>query len=727
MADKIQKTGQQPERIDPGEDPTALQVGRWYWVRDVDEEEKEARWLGCVVHVGSNYAELEGPSARHCEGHQSERVHFDEFAETCEFVPDPDTLINAKIGHHQRRAQQLMGQVQELTALLGVQAGQKALPETSETHAITLHQGKKIEEYKTALVKAKDKDLPELFKEIEVQNKLMGQWMGAKLIPLQAVAKGLKPIIKKVEARIFNVELYAGLVEEVVEVAAGKPAERDEPICLFQRRCYMDEECLARYETGGMEFEDIADFDEWIAKKENRDRLLPASRCVVAFKVRRIAKKREFTTWREFVNFAFSGGGDADKLTFLYMRNGERLYRLSTGIEFGEKLFPDRDRHVLMQSSKGQIYALDHGEKLITQADYEQMVQEEQKAEEKAEREYLAALAEYEKIRPAEEAAQTAFEKAMEEYKAKKAEYDKLYAVADDKARERGRKTESGGRCWTPPNDEEVGMERPSQPERPKLARTPWKSHVSHEAYRYTPWNSENVYYDDIGEAVKEEMDRHNRLVLVLQGILDRSPVMHPHPPWKIWTEEGFQQALALVFDDSRALTSGEAPDFEAYRARLNASIGVGSLTVGQVECWQRLEAEKENRRRASNWRTRDSCELEHFKPYGNPGPGKIAKVEVFSKSKGCTYRWSRVRQGWLSKYDRWGGKTYDDRIACSVTVPVGELLNVSAYKPGDFRQFFDDPRTRADYLKWAPLLLEAEEYHAGNRKLWDGDEETED
>lgn len=45
-------------------------------------------------------------------------------------------------------------------------------------------------------------------------------------------------------------------------------------------------------------------------------------------------------------------------------------------------------------------------------------------------------------------------------------------------------------------------------------------------------------------------------------------------------------------------------------------------------------------------------------------------------------------------------------------------LFNVDAYTPGDFRQFFEDPRTRAQYLKWAPYLLAAEEYHAGNRGI---------
>ena len=48
----------------------------------------------------------------------------------------------------------------------------------------------------------------------------------------------------------------------------------------------------------------------------------------------------------------------------------------------------------------------------------------------------------------------------------------------------------------------------------------------------------------------------------------------------------------------------------------------------------------------------------------------------------------------------------------------MARLFNVSAYKPGDFHMFFDDPRTREEYLEWAPLLLSAEEYHAGRMKV---------
>jgi hypothetical protein len=40
----------------------------------------------------------------------------------------------------------------------------------------------------------------------------------------------------------------------------------------------------------------------------------------------------------------------------------------------------------------------------------------------------------------------------------------------------------------------------------------------------------------------------------------------------------------------------------------------------------------------------------------------------------------------------------------------------VMGHKLGDFKQFYADPRTREQYLQWAPMLLSAEDYH--NDKL---------
>ena len=77
---------------------------------------------------------------------------------------------------------------------------------------------------------------------------------------------------------------------------------------------------------------------------------------------------------------------------------------------------------------------------------------------------------------------------------------------------------------------------------------------------------------------------------------------------------------------------------------------------------------------------------------------------------KYATFKWERERL-----VRRWRGESM--YIAASLRVERARLFNVTAYAPGDFRQFFADPRTREEYLKWAPFLCAAEDYHAAISK----------
>jgi hypothetical protein len=83
--------------------------------------------------------------------------------------------------------------------------------------------------------------------------------------------------------------------------------------------------------------------------------------------------------------------------------------------------------------------------------------------------------------------------------------------------------------------------------------------------------------------------------------------------------------------------------------------------------------------------------------------------AEWKGRSKKAVFKWARDRQTWS-----WSSNRNGRDIPCSITVPVDKLLNVSAYRPGDFKRFFEDPRTRREYLEWAHLMLAAEDYHAG-------------
>lgn len=133
-----------------------------------------------------------------------------------------------------------------------------------------------------------------------------------------------------------------------------------------------------------------------------------------------------------------------------------------------------------------------------------------------------------------------------------------------------------------------------------------------------------------------------------------------------------------------------------------------------------RHEANKEYERQLNDWRIENAYSREFFKPYGNPGPGMIGTVVAISRDKEqCSFKWGRDRERtkWIPNPDDPYYMMPDpSKINAHYKCPTHLLLNVDAYTPGDYKIFFNDPRTRMNYLKWAPLLLSAEDWHAGRR-----------
>ncbi len=625
-----------------------LKVGDWYWVEPDEDDEGDDSWLGCIVHLGSNYAKLEGV-------YLEERVHFDVFATRCRREDQPVAVIDGRINRHKGELAELMVKIHEVTARLGV--GVDAPPSDTQALATT---GRQLVAYKKALVKAKDDELPALFKKVETVHKKLATWMTGQLIPLKAQSAGMKSSIAKVEERIFSVELYAGLSEDVVQVAKGKAASPREKLHLMQRMHFMDEECLVNYQAGGMTFESIKEFDQWLRKKENRDRLLPFPRCCIAFRVRRYDKPRDTPTLSSFVRFIFGGDSAEDRATFLYVRNGAQLYRVETSIDFGETLFPNTDRsvfgaeHLLAKRSYSTFKIVSAREHKAMVAAHTKEMKEWRKKEKKGRAEHRVAMAAWKKLSKREQ-------------------------------------LDSKPHFWAgwAPTDETRG---------------------------YEAFDPSNLYYDDISKQLAQDIKDYNRIGLLLQGLFDRSPVLHPHPKVKLWTAEGFDEAIKLIYDKDRALHAGPKPDFKAYQQKLNASLKKGSVTVGQQTLW--LEYMAETHREAPDY-------ANVYQPMGDPGPGGLARVEGFNKrSFKVTFRWKRERSwrgdtAWKRRhgYDDWDNVEVPG-VGASFTCEAGALFNVDAYTPGDYKQFFEDPRTRADYLQWAPLLLTAEDYHAGKRKV---------
>lgn len=596
-------------------DDEVVRVGDWFWVKSDDGEDE---WLGCVTHVGTNYARVESPGDGRSTRHV--RILLAELWDRCRREPDAAAVIAANVARCRETIASAVRELGEVATRLRL--GEAT--QDSDVRALATYDGASAREYGERLALAKREDIPAIQERVERASEEMRAWMVAETLPLLGEKRRVKEVLDAVDARISGVEVYAGLVEHLVQVRGGDPAAEDEPLYLRQRRHYMDEECLANWQAGGMTFKDLAEFERWFLLPVNLDRVMPERRCAVAFKVRR--QEKESDVLEEFVSLLF-GRKDDDARTFLYLRNGDQVHRLETALEFGEKLFPDAERSVLRRGKLYGVMFAGQVDRLATEGEYLDLLRRE-------------------------------------------AEQKRKYDEA--------------------PEDEK------------------WR-YSSHFSDRWVPWDDTSVYFDDVTDSVRRTMTEHNRLVLLLQGILDRSCALSPHPPCRLWLVEDFARQVRLVFDDDRALVPGEAPDFEAYRRACNRYLARGCRTVGQEDFWMLREAERENDRLIRMYGHRSNHRLsKRLRPDGDPGPGAVAEVVDYSASRGCSYTWTRKAR----TVRRWEDDFRD--VRARLVVPASHLLCVEGYRPGDYHLFYDDPRTRAEYVKWAPLLLRAEEWYVG-------------
>ena len=635
-----------------------IHLGDWF----ICETKKNGRLLVCVTEIGSNYVHLDGLSldVEGCGGRFSWRQHRNDLHE---LIPAQNwqTLITGKVTQYQEESAEIMQQVQDITRRLGVRTQNTMIGETQSadtsggTALAVLSAEDDISKYALDLKAAKEDNLPALFKRMKFVQERMADWMQMPLIPLQGQMSNLKSVMEPLKERVFQVGLYAGLTEQAEQIAEGAPAAYHDKLHVFQLRRYMDEECLLDYNAGGIDIHGIHAFDAWLAKPENRDRILPLPRCMVAMRVRRVVKERDWEgSLRQLgINIELA---QLDKLTFLFVRNGENLYRINTEIDFPEWIFPDSGDFMGGEPLMFSTF-IDRVDTFVTVRAYDSM---------------MAENADFDAKKQAWEAANP-----MSEW------------AAAHPAETEGR--DQSGVQWS--------WERAN----------PYYSKLHSDLGRYEALTPDSIHYDDAMRKINDQQKEFNRIALIIQGLLDRSTALHPHPPVNLATQEGFEQMIVLVRDGSMVLTHGDKPDFEAYRRKLNALITPDSVFVGQDTAWALAEGEKESRRIDTDWRNpnRGEWRPKYHRPYGNPGPGLVSQAKQVTFKKGVatkvTFAWERERA-----YSRYGDNS---PVMARLTVPIEDLLNVSAYRKGDFKIFFSDPRTRAEYLQWAALLLPAEQW----------------
>jgi len=561
------------------------------WVREADAPAEPMKNLWLVVHKGLNYFQIEMPGKK--GGYHSRRVHVDKLNELEPVeTAEAKRLIEQSIA---RTNEELASEMQSLHNLLQTHDVRMIASSPEETCTALAKAGDDPKEQVYALSQVTEKRIPEIEKRVKNLGEQLEALYGYSLVEMHGYQRKLECATQAVDRKLHAVRLYVGLSEHCKCVRDGAPAS-DGKIAIFRQRLYMDEECVAAYRTGGITFERIKDFERWLSEEENFSRILPMPRSIVAFRVRR--SRREWHNDDPLEMFVRIRLDDADKLTFLYIRDGQRLWRLSTEHDFGETLFPD---------SADPLY----GGKLYV------------------------------------------------DYK------------------------------WS--SDCTVLTER----EYKERCRGIYGTHD------VAPLNYETVYLEDGLHALAMRALEYNKFALILQGILDRG-TFHGLPRIQLYNPEQFNRWIELIDDYGHCLNAGPEPDFETYRDALSKLITSESVLTGQRDYWMRKEAEKEVRRQERDWRCKHVIRYERFQPYGDPGPPDPAVPTKITR-RGARFEWKRQSRQ-ICYYDH-------SPVKCGITVPLSELVNVTAYKPGDFKKFYADPRTRRKYIQWAHLLLAAEEW----------------
>lgn len=195
------------------------------------------------------------------------------------------------------------------------------------------------------------------------------------------------------------------------------------------------------------------------------------------------------------------------------------------------------------------------------------------------------------------------------------------------------------------------------------------------------------------------EIRHYNRIMFLLQGLLDRSQVFSPHPPINLMNPEHVEQYFQGIYDEEDGLPSANPPKWEDYRDAANKKIKVGTM----VMCF--VGGEKYG----------GYCRDDKRPKYGydaneRPNPCEVSRVSRDRK---------KVRLSWdlgerlgyeHGSWGKWMKLPYKKKG--HQWIEMEKVFNLEAYEVGDYKKFLCDRHLKGKYNQWAAFLLRSEKWY---------------
>lgn len=169
-------------------------------------------------------------------------------------------------------------------------------------------------------------EIDRIKQELEAKKEALMKELRVKMDEMEAKKQQLENQLFVLESEIYSIRCYLGEVVDFIKIRSGKDAPADNPIILYQKIRFLDEELGKAISLYDFDFSDIKMFEDFLKNRDDAlDVFCPSERCVALVRVSRTGTAwglREVPYGLILKEYEVYHG----KTIGILIRNGENLY-----------------------------------------------------------------------------------------------------------------------------------------------------------------------------------------------------------------------------------------------------------------------------------------------------------------------------------------------------------------------------------------------------------------